>query len=212
MLPGRLIAVADADFLGADLADRTAEAARGGVSWVLVRAKGRGAALAADLARRIAERCPGLVLSMHGYSPARRETGCRGLHLPAGPLGTFHAGEPPEVVVGVSCHDGAELGRAAAEGADYAFLSPVFPPRSKALRGKLLGVEGFAAAVRAARLPVFALGGITPERVEELARAGASGVAVCGDLFLAADVASRAAEWVEAVRTAYGEAGGEKRP
>ena len=128
MLPGRLLAIADLDVLGADLAERAAEAAAGGVGWVLVRAKGSGAEAAADLVRRIAARCPDLALSVHGYAGARRETGCRGLHLPAGPLGSFHGGEPAETVVGVSCHDGAELGRAAAEGADYAFLSPVFPP------------------------------------------------------------------------------------
>ena len=81
-----------------------------------------------------------------------------------------------------------EAARAEEEGADYLFLSPVFPPRSKTTAGPTLGVAGFAAVAAKANLPVYALGGVTPESLGALREAGAAGAAVCGDLFLADDV------------------------
>lgn len=66
---------------------------------------------------------------------------------------------------------------------DYALLSPLFDSISKK------GYQGNPAllscreAVRALPYPVYALGGITPDKVEQVADAGYSGVAVLGDIW-----------------------------
>lgn len=97
---------------------------------------------------------------------------------------------PRPALLGRSCHSAAELARAAAEGCDYAFLSPVFATASKPGYGPALGTDGFArvlaeagpAAVGGpgAGLNVYALGGVRPGDVAACRAAGAYGVAVMG--------------------------------
>ncbi|MGH8874104.1 MAG: thiamine phosphate synthase [Acidimicrobiia bacterium] len=86
---------------------------------------------------------------------------------------------PDGLLVGRSCHDAGELAEAARRHADYATLSPVFPSLSKPGYGPSLGAEGLARLV-GPELPHFALGGISPGRVQACLEAGAYGVAVMG--------------------------------
>ena len=90
-----------------------------------------------------------------------------------------------------ACHDRAGLLRASS---DLALLSPIAPPISgKAASGPLLGVDGFARAIAGLSVPVYALGGIEPDLIPALHRAGASGLAVLGGVFLAPDPGGAAA-------------------
>ena len=66
-----------------------------------------------------------------------------------------------------TAHDIAELGLAARLGADAALLSPVFPTRSHP-GGTVLGAVRFRLLARQTRLPVIALGGMTPHRARTL--------------------------------------------
>ena len=66
-----------------------------------------------------------------------------------------------------TAHDLAELGLAARLGADAALLSPVFPTNSHP-GGSVLGPVRFRLIARQSRLPVIALGGMTPERARTL--------------------------------------------
>lgn len=66
-----------------------------------------------------------------------------------------------------TAHGMAELGLAARLGADAALLSPVFPTRSHP-GGALLGPVRFRLLARQSRLPVIALGGMTPQRARAL--------------------------------------------
>jgi thiamine-phosphate pyrophosphorylase len=108
--------------------------------------------------------------------------GASGVHLPAGsPAARAWRGlTPPGFLIGVSCHTVEEVRAAQDEGADYAFFGPVFAPRSKISdqppRG-IAGESGLASAVRAVRIPVLALGGITPVNAAECLAAGAAGLA-----------------------------------
>lgn len=100
-----------------------------------------------------------------------------------------------------ACHDRAGLQRA---GSDLALLSPVAPPVSgKAASGPPLGVDGFARAIDGVSLPIYALGGVTPDLVPSLRRAGASGLAVWGAVFSAPEPGHAAA----ALLTAWDRAG-----
>ena len=104
--------------------------------------------------------------------------GAHGIHLPSNsPSPSFYKRVAPQLIVGVSCHNRAELLRAATEGADYAVLGPVFAPLSKPGTGVDLGLGTFAELRRAVNIPVIALGGITNERIPACMQAGASGVA-----------------------------------
>lgn len=99
------------------------------------------------------------------------------LHLPgtADPA-EFRADVPG--LLGMSCHDAAELARSARGGCDYALLSPVFPAGSKP--GDLrpaLGLRAFGRLCAQAGLPVLALGGIGPATARACREAGAWGLA-----------------------------------
>jgi thiamine monophosphate synthase len=108
---------------------------------------------------------------------------------------------PPELV-GRSCHDARELAAAAAEGASYATISPVFPSRSKPGYGPPLGLSGLASlcagagrAVAGGGLAVYALGGVeTGDQARACRQAGAAGVAVMGVVMRAVDPGAVVAE------------------
>lgn len=105
--------------------------------------------------------------------------GASGVHLPSGSLAPRELRRivPHGFLIGVSCHSREDLERAEAQGADYAYLSPVFAPLSKDDSRQTLGLDGFAAEVRGLTIPVFALGGVTPGRLGECLAAGAAGIA-----------------------------------
>lgn len=105
------------------------------------------------------------------------------VHLTAG--GPY---PPPDLaLVGRSCHDAAELDRLTTE--HYAMVSPVFPTASKPGYGPPLGLDGLARLTARSPVPVFALGGVTPETAGSCVAAGAAGVAVMGAVMRADDPA-----------------------
>ena len=106
--------------------------------------------------------------------------GAHGLHLSA--RGAAPGGARPW---GRSCHDRADLVRAAAEGAAWATLSPWAATASKPGYGPPVARSAFADAP----LPVLALGGVEPGSVQGAVAAGAHGVAVMGAVMRAAEPA-----------------------
>ncbi len=75
-----------------------------------------------------------------------------------------------------AAHSLPALWRAYRAGADAALLGPVFATPSRP-EARSLGPVRFAALVRAAPLPVYALGGINPRTARRLAGTGAQGLA-----------------------------------
>lgn len=204
-LPFPILALADEEALGPALVDRAAAAVRAGLPWVCLRARASATPERIRLGRALGERCPGAFLTVHGDAGARAALGAPGLHLPSRPAGLAALRrELPGVLLGVSCHTRGDLEEAAAAGADYAVLSPLFAPVSKPAGGPVLGPEGFREAVRGLPVPVLALGGVTPERLAAAAAAGAAGAAVLGALFQAPDPAARARAYRAAARGAWG--------
>jgi thiamine-phosphate pyrophosphorylase len=127
--------------------------------------------------------------------PKRQEGFGIHLHLPANAL-SVAAVRPllPNAWFSVAVHDEAELPRAA--GADFALVSPVFPPGSKPTDPRVpLGVDGFWRLARELRCPAFALGGMNATRAASL-RAGwdesrgapkLGGIAVVSEVWRAAN-------------------------
>jgi len=88
--------------------------------------------------------------------------------------------------IGASVHSLDDARDAEARGADWIVFGPVYDTASKRQYGAPQGLEKLVAVVRAVRIPVVAIGGITPARVAEVRRTGARGVGVISAI-LAAD-------------------------
>jgi len=95
---------------------------------------------------------------------------------------------PQAFLVGRSVHGVADAAHTV--GADYVIAGTLFPSASKRAGQALLGLDGLRAIVAAVGVPVLAIGGVTEDRVEEIAAAGAGGVAAIG-LFMAPEAAGR---------------------
>jgi thiamine-phosphate diphosphorylase len=85
---------------------------------------------------------------------------------------------PKEFLIGRSVHTASEA--ASVTGVDYFIAGTVWTSASKNERHPLLGLDGFSAVVRASRVPVLAIGGVTIDRVGEIANAGGAGIAAIG--------------------------------
>jgi thiamine-phosphate pyrophosphorylase len=109
--------------------------------------------------------------------------GAAGAHLRAdGPrVAVVRELGPAGWMVGRSVHSTAEAGHAS--DADYLVFGTVFASASKRPDAPVVGQAALRQAVAAARVPMLAIGGITPARVAACRAAGAAGVAAIG-LFL----------------------------
>ena len=94
------------------------------------------------------------------------------------PVSALRSISPPGFLIGASVHSVDEARAAEPEGADFLLFGPVYDTPSKRQYGPPQGVAALERVASAVRLPVFAVGGVTPARVAEVMRAGASGVAV----------------------------------
>jgi thiamine-phosphate diphosphorylase len=104
-------------------------------------------------------------------------------------------------LVGVSTHSPGEVRTAAAAGgASYVQLAPIFAPLSKPASRPSLGVGALEAAAREA-VPVIAQGGIDASNAAAVAAAGAAGAAVTGALLLSDDIAAATASLRAALRS-----------
>ncbi|MBV8843209.1 MAG: thiamine phosphate synthase [Bryobacterales bacterium] len=105
--------------------------------------------------------------------------GADGVHLPSQspPPHFWRPIAPPGFLIGISCHTVDEVRAAAHEDADYVLFGPVFPPISKTSSQPALGLDKLSRAAESVRIPVLALGGITPENAGACIEAGAAGIA-----------------------------------
>jgi thiamine-phosphate pyrophosphorylase len=145
-----------------------------------------------ELALRLREICTraGAPLIVNDRVDVAIAAGADGVHLPFDSIGVSMARKllGPERLIGVSSHSPPDVSGAAREGADFAVFGPVFDPLSKPAAGPAWGANGLKAACGAGAIPVFALGGMTPERARALfastiPSARPAGVACIGAIF-----------------------------
>ncbi len=104
------------------------------------------------------------------------------------------------MLIGVSTHSVEEAGKAEEEGADFVTFGPVFETPSKMKYGRPLGPELLGEVSRKISIPVFAIGGIKPERVGRVMESGASGVAVISAILGSADIQSNTEEFMRLLK------------
>ncbi|MFT3754661.1 MAG: thiamine phosphate synthase [Pseudoxanthomonas sp.] len=116
------------------------------------------------------------------------EIGAAGVHLGEddGDIAAARALLGASAIIGASCYDElARAQRAVAAGASYAAFGAFFPTTTK-VTTRRAGIPLLQEA-KALRVPLAAIGGITPANAPPLIEAGADLIAVVGGVFDAAD-------------------------
>jgi thiamine-phosphate pyrophosphorylase len=185
---------------GRDLADVVARALDAGLPAVQLREKdlpGRPLLMLAEQLRRAtAERHA--FLFVNDRLDVARAVGADGVHLgeQSFPVEVARA-ILPTALIGASVH---AVAGAAASAADFVFFGPVFATPSKVAFGVPQGEERLAAAVRGARTPVLAIGGVDAARLDAVRAAGAHGVAVIRAILAAEDPGAATGALLSALR------------
>jgi thiamine-phosphate pyrophosphorylase len=182
---------------GRPLVDVVRSAVDGGARAVVLREKDLPAGercRLADALRAVLQAAGGRLIVAAGGAPVPSDA----THLPArAPLP-----EPRPALLGRSCHGLAEVAAASAEGVDYLTVSPVFATRTKPGYGPPLELAGLRRLAGMTSTPVYALGGVSPGNAAACRRAGATGVAVLGEVMRSADPASMVRRLVAALAEA----------
>ncbi len=106
--------------------------------------------------------------------------------------------------LGVSVHDVEEAQHAVQGGADYLIVGMMFATASHPERTPV-GPTLVEAVQRTTRLPLVAIGGITPDRVEAVVASGAWGIAVLGGVWGGERPARAVEVYLDALDHAEGE-------
>lgn len=136
----------------------------------------------ARAARRLCARHAAKLL-LHADWRLAEVLGLDGAQLPAAIARGLEARPlPASRLLGVSCHDAAELEHAARIGADFATLSPVLPTDTHP-GAPALGWDAARALIANARIPVYALGGLGLADIATARASGAQGIAAIRGLW-----------------------------
>jgi thiamine-phosphate pyrophosphorylase len=148
------------------------------------------------IARRHAPGDPALVI-VNDRVDVAVAIGAAGAHVGAEdlPVNLARRVLGPDAVIGATAHDLVEARAAVAAGADYLGIGPCFPSTTKHF-GTVAPREFLRAVSGETSLPVYAIGGITLERLDELADLGIRRVAVAAAVTEATDPASAAAGFI----------------
>jgi thiamine-phosphate pyrophosphorylase len=188
---------------GGDLCAAVELALRGGVGAVQLREKdlsGRELYELACLLREVTARY-GAKLLINERVDIALASGADGVHLGENSLPLLQARKVAgdNLLIGVSCHDRDRALAAQDLGADFITFSPVFFTPSKASYGEPVGTERLAETCQLLRIPVFALGGITREKVRTVLDKGAHGIALISAILAANDPERTAREMLEEI-------------
>lgn len=149
------------------------------------------------IVRRYAATEPALVI-VNDRADVAAAVGADGVHGGADDLPTTLTRRVigPAALLGRTAHTLAEACAAAADGADYLGIGPCFPSATKSF-GTWASPDFLRAVSAEISLPAFAIGGVTLERLDELAALGVTRVAVAAAVTAARDPAAAAAAIIE---------------
>ncbi|MEA3466270.1 MAG: thiamine phosphate synthase [Thermodesulfobacteriota bacterium] len=165
-----------------DLFSAVADALQGGVQAVQLREKDLSAAVLFELGiklRRLTHQYHAKLL-INDRIDIALAVDADGVHLTEQSLSVAHTRQllGADKLIAASTHNLERAHQAEAEGADFITFSPVYYTASKAAYGNPQGLEKLREVCEQATIPVFALGGITPQRMTLIHEAGARGMAL----------------------------------
>ncbi|TAN40420.1 MAG: thiamine phosphate synthase [Nitrospirae bacterium] len=166
------------------------EALRAGVKAVQLREKDMATRDLLALAYRLRELTKehGAALFINDRVDIAMAAEADGVHLggTSVPVSAARKAAGEKLLIGRSAHSLEEALEAEKDGADLMTFGPVFDTPSKRRYGKPVGLELLGQVARQVSAPVFAIGGITMDSIQEIQAAGAHGIALISGI-LASD-------------------------
>ncbi len=201
-----LYAIADTQCLSeAHLLGAVGEAIAGGARLIQYRDKGADPARRREQARALLALCRGhgIPLIVNDDVGLAAAIGADGAHIGRDdlPLADARRALGAGRLIGVSCYNELERALAAErQGADYVAFGSFFPSPTKpqAVRASLALLRAARAELR---VPIVAIGGITPENGADLLAAGADALAVIDGVFNQPDIRAAAQRYARLFTT-----------
>lgn len=124
--------------------------------------------------------------------------GADGVHLTQNsiPADAVRKAVKNKLIIGVSTHSLKEGKDAEKAGADFITFGPVYKTPSKLKYGAPLGLNRLENVCKEMNIPVFALGGVKAENVDEVKKSGASGAAMISEILCADDIKEKTRELI----------------
>ena len=176
----------------------------GGATLIQLRAKQLASGPFLDLCDRVVSlaRRHGASVVVNDRADLARLSGAAGVHVGQDDLAPQDARNllGPDAIVGLSTHTLAQVELAVAAPVTYVAVGPVFGTMTKATGYDPVGLTLVSDAARLIHpRPLVAIGGITLETAARVVGAGASAVAVIGDLLTGGDPAGRVRAYLAAL-------------
>ncbi len=186
------------DSQGDQLLQKVKAALAGGTKIVQYRAKHTLPDTRQEMAIKLRELCNqhAAKLIINDLPELAREVDADGVHLGQDDMPAVQARQllGGNKLIGISTHSVEEALKAEAQGADYVAIGSIFATDTKA-DTQNVGIDTLSKVRRAVRVPLVAIGGMTPERAFEALEAGADSVAVISSIMADADPARSAREF-----------------
>jgi thiamine-phosphate pyrophosphorylase len=194
----RLLLITDRHQSARPLTEVVDAACAAGVRWVSFRDKDLPSGERRTMARQVvkAGRAHNATVTLHGDLATAEAARADGVHLEPGSSPGAVRQILGDVLVGASVHSWDEAERAQDDGADYVTISPIYETPSKPGYGPAIGLDILGDFCSALQIPVVALGGITPANAAHCLNAGATAVAVMGEIMRARDTAAAVGDYL----------------
>jgi thiamine-phosphate pyrophosphorylase len=105
-------------------------------------------------------------------------------------------------IIGVTVRNLSQALKAQREGADYVSLGPIFSTKTKGNLPPPRGLKAITQVKKKIRVPLLAIGGINKDKVAEVIRIGADGVAVVSAIMGAKNVRKATQELLKQIKKA----------
>ena len=184
-----IICVTSRSLCSGDFLDQLRRIVKAEPRYVILREKDMKEEEYRELAVKAAEIFRGseTVLILHFFYKIAAEISCRAVHLPLHMLRALSDEEKSAFdLIGASCHSVEDAQEAENLGADYITAGHVFatdckkglPPR---------GIEFLSNVCESVSIPVYAIGGISPDNIDLVRQCGAAGACVMSGFMKCSD-------------------------
>jgi thiamine-phosphate pyrophosphorylase len=183
---------------GTSLVQAVRKALKGGARAVQLREKDLGTRELLKLAYKIRELTKkyNATLIVNDRFDIALAVGADGVHLTQSsiPGDAVRKSVGTKLLIGVSTHSLSEAREAQARGADFITFGPVYRTESKVKYGAPVGLDALKKVSGRISIPVFALGGIKADRINNVKKAGAYGVSMISEILTADDIQAKTKE------------------